>query len=104
MPCGLFNSCLGYRFIIFQSPLLFSLSLKYISRMFFFSFFPGHGLKMVVGKILSQLALVEKVTYDILPLRLSRFLVVKEVKSSLKSKEMMLQYHTELAYNHGISK
>ena len=70
----------------------------------FFSFFPGHGLKMVVGKILSQLALVEKVTYDILPLRLSRFLVVKEVKSSLKSKEMMLQYHTELAYNHGISK
>ena len=59
---------------------------------------------MVVGKILSQLALVEKVTYDILPLRLSRFLVVKEVKSSLKSEEMTLQYHTELAYNHGISK
>ncbi|KAK2558341.1 Peroxisomal sarcosine oxidase [Acropora cervicornis] len=47
--------------------------------------FSGHGFKMapVVGKILSQLALDEKVTYDILPFRLSRFSAFKEIKSSL---------------------
>lgn len=47
--------------------------------------FSGHGFKMapVVGKILSQLALDEKVTYNILPFRLSRFSAFKEIKSSL---------------------
>jgi len=44
--------------------------------------FSGHGFKMapVVGKILSQMALGEKVSYDILPFRLSRF---TSCKSSL---------------------
>ncbi|XP_068680940.1 peroxisomal sarcosine oxidase-like [Montipora foliosa] len=47
--------------------------------------FSGHGFKMapVVGKILSQLALGEKVSYDILPFRLSRFSSFKVIKSSL---------------------
>ena len=74
---------------------------------FFFCFFllfnflfPGHDFKMVVGNVLSQLAVDEKVKNDILPLRLSRFSGFKEVKSS----QMMLQQHTVLEYNHGINK
>lgn len=47
--------------------------------------FSGHGFKMapVIGKILSQMALGEKVLYDMLPFRLSRFTSFKEIKSSL---------------------
>ena len=44
--------------------------------------FPGHDFKMVVGNVLSQLAVDEKVKNDILPLRLSRFSGFKEVKSN----------------------
>lgn len=62
--------------------------------------FSGHDFKMVVGNVLSQLAVDEKVKNDILPLRLSRFSGFKEVKSS----QMMLQQHTVLEYNHGINK
>ena len=45
----------------------------------------GHGFKMapVVGKILSQMALGEKVLYDVLPFRLSRFTDYSTRKSSL---------------------
>ena len=45
----------------------------------------GHGFKMapVVGKILSQMALGEKVLYDVLPFRLSRFTNYSARKSSL---------------------
>ena len=45
----------------------------------------GHGFKMapVVGKILSQMALGEKVLYDVLPFRLSRFIGSSGRKSSL---------------------
>ncbi|KAL9982142.1 hypothetical protein ACROYT_G010951 [Oculina patagonica] len=47
--------------------------------------FSGHGFKMapVVGKILSQMALGEKVLYDVLPFRLSRFQSSSRMKSSL---------------------
>jgi len=47
--------------------------------------FSGHGFKMapVVGKILSQMALGEKVLYDVLPFRLSRFTNHLARKSSL---------------------
>lgn len=47
--------------------------------------FSGHGFKMapVVGKILSQMALGEKVSYDVLPFRLSRFTSFGRSKSSL---------------------
>lgn len=62
--------------------------------------FSGHDFKTVVGNVLSQLAVDEKVKNDILPLRLSRFSGFKEVKSS----QMMLQQHTVLEYNHGINK
>ncbi|XP_067033698.1 uncharacterized protein [Acropora muricata] len=44
--------------------------------------FSGHDFKMVVGNVLSQLAVDEKVKNDILPLRLSRFSGFKEVKSN----------------------
>ena len=45
----------------------------------------GHGFKMapVVGKILSQMALGEKVLYDVLPFKLSRFTNYSARKSSL---------------------
>ena len=48
------------------------MSLGHIFPVFFFLnfLFPGHGFKMLVGNVMSQLAVDEKVKYDILPLRL----------------------------------
>ena len=75
MPCGLFNSSLGYCITIL------SVVRVYLQNAFLFFYFfeilnflfPGHGFKMLVGKILSQVAPSEKVTCNILlPSRLSR--------------------------------
>ena len=64
MPCGLCNSSLGYCITVL------SVVRVYLQNAFLF---PGHGFKILVGKILSQLAPSEKVTCDILlSLRLSR--------------------------------
>ena len=76
MPCGLFNSSLGYCITILSVVRGISPECIFIYFIFFeiLNFlFPGHGFKMLVGKILSQLAPSEKVTCDILlPSRLSR--------------------------------
>ena len=64
------------------------MSLGHIFSDFFYFHFififlsPGHGFKMLVGNVQSQLAVDEKVKYDILPLRLSRISSFKEMKSS----------------------
>ena len=85
--------CSLYRWgIYFQNSFFFFLIFNFL--------FPGHGFKMLVGNALSQLVVSEKMKYDMLPVRLSRFSGFKELKSS----RMMLQQHTELEYNHGINK
>ena len=75
MPCGLFNSSLGYCITILSVVRVY-LQNAFLLFLFFEIlnfFFPGLGFKMLVGKILSQLAPSEKVTCDILlPSRLSR--------------------------------
>ena len=89
---------LGHIFPEFCFVLVFCFVLFFF--LLFNFLFPGHDFKMVVGNVLSQLAVNEKVKNDILPLRLSRFSGFKEVKSP----QMMLQQHKVLEYNHGINK